>query len=101
MVSVCEKCGHPLPSLEVQLDLTKPQRRIFNALQRAGQAGLTRDQIIEKVYTDDPNGGPLTALNSICVQRWKMNKKMKPFGLFIKTTKGKPSYWSLSKHRGI
>lgn len=97
MVKVCECCGHPLPGLEVQLELTKRQRDIFTAVQHAGQAGITIPQLIDKVYSYDSNGGPDTAQNVIHVQRVKMKEKLAAFGMKITTTKGHGSLWRLEK----
>ncbi len=97
MVTVCECCGHPLPSLEVQLELTRRQRDIFAALQKAGVAGITVSQLVDKIYSHDPDGGPDTAENVIHVQRWKMKDRLAKYGMQITTTKGHGSLWRLEK----
>ena len=94
MVKVCECCGHPLPDLAVQLELTKRQRQMFEALRRAGKAGITLDRIMEVVYGDDSDGGP-DSTTVLHVQRTKMKGKLAKFGLQITTTKGHGSLWRL------
>jgi DNA-binding response OmpR family regulator len=94
-VKVCECCGHPLPDIEVQLELTNHQSRIYVALQKAGKRGLTLDQLLEKVYRDDADGGPLTAKMSLQVARRRMQSRLAKFGLQITHTMGHGSYWRL------
>lgn len=82
-VKVCEKCGHPIPTLDVLSDLTKHQMKIFLALHKAGQAGLSLDRIIEIVYADDPSGGPTYATDSVRCAMWQMGAKLKIHSLRI------------------
>ena len=97
MVKVCECCGHPIPDLNVQLALTRGQRRLFEVIQNAGVSGIHPRTIIDKLYAGDPNGGPVTALNCIHVQRTKMRPHLASFGLRITTTTGHGSVWRLEK----
>jgi hypothetical protein len=97
MVKVCECCGHPLPTLEVQLGLTPRQRDIFNALQKAGQRGLGMEELIHKVYLQEADGGPVTVSNVMCVQKIKMKDKLAAFGMQITSTLGHGAIWKLEK----
>jgi hypothetical protein len=96
-VKVCECCGHPLPTWEVQLELTRGQRAIYAALHRAGQAGVPFCLLLDRVYSDRADGGPLTATNSMQVQKNKMQPRLAKFGMKIATTKGHDSIWRLEK----
>ncbi|MEY9506948.1 hypothetical protein ABIE87_006506 [Bradyrhizobium diazoefficiens] len=106
-LEVCECCGHPLPTLEVQLELTPRQRAIFGVLQKAGRAGIPLSLLVERLYSDHPDGGPLSALNGVCVQRQHMQSKLAKFGMTITTSKGHGSIWRLEellkteRHNGV
>ena len=97
MVRTCECCGHPLPDAEAQLDLTRRQRDIFKAVQKAGRAGLTIASLVDKVYANEASGGPDTANNVVQVQKLYINKKIAAHGLRITTTKGHGALWRLEK----
>lgn len=97
MVECCEKCGHPLNDFEVQIGLTPRQRDIFRALQKAGRRGLTISQLVEKVYGNDPDGGPLSAANVMHVSNIKMRKKLAKFGFKITSNGGHGAIWRLEK----
>ena len=97
MVKCCETCGHPMLDFELQIGLTPRQRHIYLALQKAGQRGLDIEELIEKVYSGEEDGGPVTAPNVIHVQKLKMREKLAAFGLQITTTKGHGSRWRLEK----
>ena len=84
MVKVCKECGHPLPELEVMMNLTRQQGKVFMALYKAGQRGLNTEQLLDKVYEDSPSGGPLTAEDSVRCCLSKMQHLLKPHGLRIK-----------------
>jgi hypothetical protein len=96
MVTVCQHCGHPLPEAEVLLDLTISQRRIYQVVKSAGQAGICRRDIFDAVYRDDPNGGP-DSLNVINVQKTKMKRRLAKHGLKIESTMGWDAKWRLEK----
>lgn len=96
-VPVCECCGHPLPTLEVQLELTRAQRIIFAAVQRAGAAGIPFRALITNLYREHADGGPLTAPNAVQVQRHKMQPKLAEFGLRIVSSGGHDARWRLEK----
>ena len=69
---------------ELQIGLTPRQRHIYLALQKAGQRGLDIEELIEKVYSGEEDGGPLggrttpeswcTILNSkIYIRFWDLS----------------------------
>jgi hypothetical protein len=92
-VRICQCCGFPLAQDEVAWLFRGKQRRIFEALARAGNAGLSREQLLDRVYWDDPEGGPLTARGVIAVMICQqMNPKLEPFGLQIKGLSGRGSW---------
>ena len=96
MVNVCQCCGHPLPDNDVLLELTLMQRRIYLELQRAGKRGLTRSELVDRLYVGDANGGPLTAKNGLSVQRGRMEGILRTHQLKITSTRGADALWRLT-----
>lgn len=96
MVGICECCGHPIPTFDTLSGLTPMQQRIFEIVRKAGQAGLTRPRIFEKLYSDDIDGGPLH-MNVINVQKTKMKDALATHGLKLTGTGGHNSIWRLEK----
>lgn len=91
-LKVCECCGHPIPRFNTLRGLTRGQQKLFDALDKAGQRGLSRPALMDAVYGDDPNGGPLF-VNTLNVQRAKMKDVLAENGLKIVTAPNK--HWRL------
>lgn len=94
MVKVCQCCGHPVPEFDTLRGLTPGQQKIFDALDNAGQRGLTRRQLFDRLYGDDPNGGP-DSIGVLNVQRAKMRDTLAAHGMQIVTTQN--HYWRMEK----
>lgn len=77
----CPHCGHPLVD-SVAETLPRRQRRLYEAVEQAGNAGISRAQLMEKMYYDDPNGGPDSS-NIVSVTVHVINKKIAKRGLAI------------------
>lgn len=80
---LCPTCQRPVPQDEIEALFTKLQRRIYRAVADAGSVGLTKWQVLEKAYFDDPSGGPGSP-NIIRVSVCKMNKALREHGLKIR-----------------
>ncbi len=93
---ICECCGHPLPDRHARLGLTRGQLRIFQIVEKAGTAGITRHDLMDKVYANDINGGP-DSQNVLNVQKTKMNLRLLKHGLRIASTGGHYTLWRLEK----
>ncbi len=91
---VCPHCGHPMPADEVTLMLTPRQRQLYEIVRDAGIAGISARDILDKMYADEPNGGPDTA-NIISVFAHHANVRLKPFGLEISARRGPWPMWKL------
>lgn len=96
MTKVCECCGHPLPDKAVFEVLTPMQRRIFQAVAAAGTHGITSRVLIDRLYQDDPNGGP-SSINIIAVVASHMRPRLKPFGITLKANPGREGRYTLQK----
>jgi hypothetical protein len=92
MVSVacCDKCGHPLPDLEVMVDLTRRQQQLFLVLQRAGRRGVLYRDIMDAIYVDG-----LPSTNILSVMKHNMQPRLRRHGMKITVRTGPNSLWRL------
>jgi DNA-binding response OmpR family regulator len=67
-----------------ELDLTPSQQVILDTITQGGNYARVTD-IIERLYGDDEDGGPLYARESVRVTVCHLRRKLKPYGLEIKT----------------
>lgn len=82
----CPCCGGEMESTpEVTLDagLTPLELAIMTAMVSAYPRGLTRRQLANIVYSDDPNGGPDTAEKAMSVYLYYIRAKIKPLGWHV------------------
>ncbi len=93
-IRVCEACGHPVPPDGVRAVLGKRQRRFFDLVTAAGQAGITAINLRDRLYADDFEGGPESD-SIIQVMAAHIRKKLQPFGLTVKGTRGHGSVYRL------
>lgn len=83
----CECCGHPMVSDKIGVVLTVTQHRVYEVVKRAGSAGITCKEIFDRVYANDPDGGPNSpGIISVCISQ--ANKRLAQFGLKMQGTKG-------------
>jgi hypothetical protein len=95
-VKVCACCGHPLPVYDTLKGLTPSQQRIFELVEKAGQAGVSRRELMDKIYGGNPNGGP-SSPNVLNVQKTKMQIVLQSRGLKITSEGGHYARWRLEK----
>ncbi len=82
----CPCCGQTLPTDgPAGLKLTRSQRRIYDIIRKAGPNGITSDVIFDRLYRDDPDGGPDTQTKIISVFICSLNKKLPKFGQKIQS----------------
>ena len=90
----CPCCGQPYPLEAGELTfidqyrlvsdgvteviLTPKQYKILTGIR---QRTRTLDELVEWVYGDDPNGGPVSAKNVIAVQICRLNERLAPLGI--------------------
>ncbi len=53
------------------------EQRLYQALKRAGDQGVPIPVLIDVLYHDRPDGGPLFARHILHLLKWKLNKKLK------------------------
>ncbi len=80
----CPTCGL---NQELLFELTKHQIVIYLLLSRAGAKGLTSKMLLDLIYKNDPEGGPLHAEDSARSNISKMMKILRKHGLTITTEK--------------
>jgi len=91
----CECCGHPLPEFNALRGLTRTQQKMFDAVDASGRRGIDRRALMDAVYGDDPNGGPMY-VNTLDVMRAKMRPVLAEHGLKIVTVDRR---WVLEKDK--
>lgn len=67
----CPTCLRPLPPTNIQVRGAKPQALLDYVLKHPN--GVTRQQIFNSVYSDDPDGGP-EFMNIVAVMVCKINR---------------------------
>lgn len=92
----CPHCGHPMVADEVARALPKVQRRIYEAIRNAGSAGISWSDIMAKVYSDDPTGGPATNSVSVLICS-RINPALEKRGLKLVSNGGPGSLYRLVK----
>lgn len=83
----CPCCGQKLVSAYDQIAedarLTPGQARLFLAVASGHGNAVSWDKIIDAIYWDDVEGGPLNARRVVRVTRVYANKKLARFGFAI------------------
>lgn len=81
---LCYRCaGHGIVD---ESRLAKLQLSILNTVRNA-KAGITIHDLVDAVYADDPNGGPLHAINTVQGTIIQMNRRLTVSGVQIKATR--------------
>lgn len=78
--NLCPSCQRPLHDHGVGAMLPPTKRRIYEAVAAAGEYGITRWDVMDKVYA---NNGGREGETAIKVHVCQMNKLMRPFGVKI------------------
>lgn len=69
-----------------RLMLPRRHRQVLVALSEA-RTFLSRDRLADRVYADDPDGGPLGANDTVCTFVHKLRKVIAPHGFAIITSR--------------
>lgn len=86
----CPTCGHAQVVVNhdaMRAALTATQRRIFDLVVSSPWAN-TPGSIASAIYAADPNGGPLTAENTVSSTISQANRRLRAFGWKIEGQKG-------------
>ena len=90
----CECCGQLIPPF---IKIQGPVKKAIYDFVSKHPEGVTTTQIINHVYANDVNGGPLT--NTIRVLVHRLNAELQCFGLMIRSSKGPGSTYTLRNMR--
>lgn len=99
----CPCCGQkllgdiPASALSAATDLRPVERRVVEALAQVYPKGLTRRQLADRVYANDPTGGPLSAERCIDVHLHYVRKKLSPLGWMAGRTGNRAGYLRLQR----
>jgi hypothetical protein len=92
--TLCPHCGAPMPGDKVLLALTIMQRRLFEIVRVTGTAGITRADIMGKLYGDEAVDRPRN-LGIISVMANNMNLRLKEHGIRLKSSGGHGALWRI------
>jgi DNA-binding response OmpR family regulator len=96
-VNTCPCCGQPIEAtLENALEAMPPMMRdIVAFLARRRGAVVPSEDIVDYVYRDDPDGGPLWATTTVKVIIHRYRPKLQAFGWTVKGQSGQAGGYSL------
>jgi hypothetical protein len=82
----CPCCGGAGKiSLNVPEALPGMERVIFETIAKSQAAGASTDTLVDKVYGHRSDGGPDFARKAIHVRIWRINKRLAPAGLAVRS----------------
>ena len=86
----CPACGQtlPLPLNISDLGLRGQQIKLFLRVHRAGQHGISAGDLVNYMYDDDPNGGPVDPKNVLSARISILNRRLKSIGKMIRAGTG-------------
>lgn len=83
-----EGTGNPF-QIARMLRLTRKERALFDIFANNFGRFISSSDIVGAMYADDPDGGPDTAENSLCVGMPKFKEKLRTRGLDIDVKRGR------------
>lgn len=97
---ICPCCGQPVtPPGRLQAyaaDQPPLRRRLIERLMVASEPVAARD-LADAVYADDPEGGPLTAVECVRTFVWRMRPDLAEIGFRIILVRGPAIGWKRSR----
>lgn len=96
-MTCCPTCGQTLPEkpLLPGTHLTPYQKRIFEIVARAGDNGIGSDDLFDKLYENDSDGGPLTGRKSLHVIIRALNRKLERHSMRVRAyPNGRRAAWN-------
>lgn len=82
MSATCPRCGQTLPPSGIAglPPLPGMQQRVLDLLVKAGPHGISTDALVERVYAQDPDGGPQHATTCVRIAISRLRKLLRPLG---------------------
>lgn len=88
MSKCCPTCGQTLPPDRKGWSYLFRGRsaKIVEVVQKVGPNGIVSDALFDRVYGDDPDGGPDGGVKSMCVLIAAINRRLATVGKRIRCT---------------
>lgn len=93
---LCPHCGQPLPVKRAGTRLTPLKARIFDAIARAGPAGIDADDLFALIYGDRRHRSRETLKAHV----WQINDALAGSGVSIAGTRGSGRRFTLVRKIG-
>jgi hypothetical protein len=94
MVDVCQACGQPVRFVRCGIRLPAHKAAIFDMINRAGDLGISSEEITRELYGDRRPVSKYT----IKAHVWQINEPLADTGYCIVSDRRN---WFLRKHRGV
>lgn len=80
----CPSCGQFLPPARpLGLRLSRGDEELLGHVRRAGVHGIPTQALFDRLYADDPDGGPLTGVKVLHVRVNTLNRRLRSVGKVI------------------
>ena len=99
-MTVCPCCGSEIdqtPALGLVEVVQGLSRTLVTELAMAYPGTVSMERLIDVLYGDDPQGGPLSADNAISVYNWRIRKVIEPLGWTIPRQNHGGAHYRLSR----
>ncbi|MBN8996133.1 MAG: hypothetical protein J0H94_12975 [Rhizobiales bacterium] len=88
----CPCCGRPIDedvhAVIATASLSRSERLAVSHLAERFGKWVRLGQVVEAVYVDDPDGGPLTAHQCVYMFLYRADKKLRSLGYAVESTRG-------------
>lgn len=77
----CPHCGQELPeNRPLGLKLARSSKRLYTLVAKAGKHGIDIDVLFNRLYDDDPGGGPTSGVTCLYTRIWMLNRRLRTKG---------------------
>jgi hypothetical protein len=83
---ICEACGQPVIIASELPPLPPIKQLIFDAVRR--RPGIAAQELRDRIWADDPDGGPLTDTKCLHVHVAQLNALLCPLGICVRSQGG-------------
>jgi DNA-binding response OmpR family regulator len=94
MSCTCPTCGQPMNVGRAPIEglasapLSKQERLIVEVLTETYPRVVKADFLLERLYADDPEGGPECAVEVLRQLLWRIRKKLPTYGWTVQRSRG-------------
>jgi len=79
----CKCCGQTLPLSALDIPMADGQKKLVEAVRRAGKHGIATDRLFDVLYGDDIDGGPQSGVKTLHVRVCTVNRLLRKHGYRI------------------